>query len=229
MGRVQSASEQAALQEEHADFGDLLQGDFLDSYHNLSHKGVMGLRWVTRHCARARLVVKLDDDVFFDTFQLIHRYWAFVRDRRRSIFCGVWRADQMPILRSGKWEVSENLFRKRAAFPYHYCSGLAVMISGDLVPALLSAARVAPVFWIDDVYLFGILPAIASDVTFYDVGYQTGVMELQWARGLSCLKDKGHDCPLLASAAVGEQLDALWNETRALQDKYYWHVLAVRV
>ena len=229
LGEVSNASQQTALQQEHVQFGDLLQGHFLDSYHNLSHKGVMGFRWVSLHCARVRLVVKLDDDVFFDTFKLLYRYWGHIRDKKRSIFCSLWKAHTMPILRDGKWAVEEKIFRNRTTFPYNYCSGLTVMMTGDMMPALFSAAKVAPVFWIDDVYLYGILPAIASDVTFYDVGYRNDVMDLNWKRGLDCLKEKGHDCPLLAVSALREQLDAMWNETRALYKKNEWRIPAVQV
>ena len=229
LGEVSNASQQTALQQEHVQFGDLLQGHFLDSYHNLSHKGVMGFRWVSLHCARVRLVVKLDDDVFFDTFKLLYRYWGHIRDKKRSIFCSLWKAHTMQILRDGKWTVEEKIFRNRTTFPYNYCSGLTVMMTGDMMPALFSAAKVAPVFWIDDVYLYGILPAIASDVTFYDVGYRNDVMDLNWKRGLDCLKEKGHDCPLLAVSALREQLDAMWNETRALYKKNEWRIPAVQV
>ncbi|XP_070174282.1 beta-1,3-galactosyltransferase 5-like [Littorina saxatilis] len=229
LGRVKNPTEQLALEEEHRHHGDLVQGDFLDSYRNLSHKGVMGYGWVTRYCARVRLVVKLDDDVFFDTFKLIHRYWPQVVDKRRAIFCSVWKNNTKPVLRDGKWAVSGRLFGAKKMFPYDYCSGLTVMITGDLVPFLFGAARFTPVFWIDDIYLFGILPVIAANVTFYDVGYRKGVMDLQWERGLTCMKEKGHNCPLLAAAARGEQLDAMWNQSLTMQAENHWRNPSVRV
>jgi beta-1,3-galactosyltransferase 1 len=44
-------------------------------------------------------------------------------------------------------------------YPYTSCSGLAVFISRDLVPLLYKVAFMSPFFWVDDFYLFGILPA----------------------------------------------------------------------
>ncbi|XP_037949724.1 odorant receptor 63a-like [Teleopsis dalmanni] len=38
------------LEHEQRRFGDLLQGNFYDSYHNLSYKHIMGLRWASQEC-----------------------------------------------------------------------------------------------------------------------------------------------------------------------------------
>ena len=43
--------------------GDLVQGDFMDSYHNLSYKNVMGKLWASTFCPQAEFVVKSDDDM----------------------------------------------------------------------------------------------------------------------------------------------------------------------
>ncbi|XP_077485145.1 beta-1,3-galactosyltransferase 1-like [Amblyomma americanum] len=44
--------------------GDITQGDFKDSYRNLTLKTIMMLRWAMLHCPQARFVVKIDDDSF---------------------------------------------------------------------------------------------------------------------------------------------------------------------
>ena len=71
-----------------------------------------------------------------------------------------------------QWAVDDRQFHGMDTFPYDYCSGMAVILSGDLVPALYRAAFFSPVFWIDDVYLFGILPYVAGNVTMMHLGYK---------------------------------------------------------
>ena len=56
----------------------VIQGDFLDSYHNLTHKAVMGLRWVTENCPGVKHVMRLDDDVFVNMDHVIHNIFPSV-------------------------------------------------------------------------------------------------------------------------------------------------------
>ncbi|NXO01755.1 B3GT2 galactosyltransferase, partial [Rhinopomastus cyanomelas] len=57
---------QPQLREESRAHGDLLQQDFLDTYHNLTLKTLMGLEWVAKHCPGAAYVLKADSDVFLN-------------------------------------------------------------------------------------------------------------------------------------------------------------------
>ena len=49
------------------------QGNFLDTYKNLTYKHMMGYKWLHRHCPnQPKYVVKADDDVFVEIFHLYH-------------------------------------------------------------------------------------------------------------------------------------------------------------
>ena len=48
----------------------LIQGDFLDTYHNLSYKEIMGNLWISEFCEQAEFVVKTDDDQFIDLYEV---------------------------------------------------------------------------------------------------------------------------------------------------------------
>ena len=61
---------QRSLEEESQEYGDLVQGDFLDNYHNLSYKGIMGNLWVAEFCSQAEFLVKTDDDMFVDMYEV---------------------------------------------------------------------------------------------------------------------------------------------------------------
>ena len=61
---------QKILEEENGKHSDLVQGDFLDTYHNLSYKAIMGYLWVAEFCSQADFVVKTDDDLFVDLYEV---------------------------------------------------------------------------------------------------------------------------------------------------------------
>jgi len=75
LGRViENANDRAvqhALELESNRYGDIVQKDFIDSYKNLTHKSISGLRWIDERCSHARWVLKIDDDVFLNGFNLI--------------------------------------------------------------------------------------------------------------------------------------------------------------
>ena len=48
----------------------LIQGDFMDTYHNLSYKEIMGNLWISEFCEQAEFVVKTDDDQFIDLYEV---------------------------------------------------------------------------------------------------------------------------------------------------------------
>ncbi|NXU33362.1 B3GT4 galactosyltransferase, partial [Thalassarche chlororhynchos] len=56
--------ELAALRAEALRHGDLLQGDFLDVYANLTRKTLLLLSWAAARCPAVPFLLKADDDVF---------------------------------------------------------------------------------------------------------------------------------------------------------------------
>ena len=156
VGLPENGSLQEKLEEESRIHGDLVQGNFLDTYRNLTHKGVMGLRWVTEFCRQAKFIVKTDDDVFVNTLLLIRyvlvKYW----NSSRMIIGS--RVINPKVRRYGKWSVDKSDFRGLERYPFPYSKGEFVVLTSDIIQPLYKAAKVTPFFWIDDIYLFGQLP-----------------------------------------------------------------------
>ena len=69
-GATSVAGRQKQLEEESSKYGDIIQGDFLDTYHNLSYKATMGNLWVAEFCSQAQFVVKTDDDMYVDLYEV---------------------------------------------------------------------------------------------------------------------------------------------------------------
>ena len=65
--------------------------------------------------------------------------------------------------------MDDNQYPGLDIFPFDYCHGFFVIISADLIHHMALAARTAPFFWIDDIFLFGLLPHIIGDVTYVNL------------------------------------------------------------
>ena len=69
---------QRSLETEARRHQDIVQGNVLDTYRNLTFKSVMGHLWVSQFCRQAELVVKADDDIYVDlygTFTVASRHF----------------------------------------------------------------------------------------------------------------------------------------------------------
>lgn len=58
---------QRRVEEEAADHGDIVQGDFVDAYYNNTIKTLMGLRWAVEQCPTSRFYFYVDDDYYVST------------------------------------------------------------------------------------------------------------------------------------------------------------------
>jgi len=138
---------------------DVVQADFADTYRQLGVKSVAALRWAAERAACARFVVKTDDDTFVNS-RLLSRDLAANRHRRFVMGHAIARArpQRTP---GAKWYTPPELYRA-PVYPT-YVSGAAYVVSGDAVRPLLRAAAAAPpVFWIEDVYVTGMLAGRAG-------------------------------------------------------------------
>jgi len=61
----------AELNAEFQKHRDLVQGNFIDSYKNLTLKAVLGLRWMSQYCGQAPFAIKTDDDTFLNIFEMV--------------------------------------------------------------------------------------------------------------------------------------------------------------
>ncbi len=70
------------VERESALFGDLVQGDFEDTYYNLTLKTISGMRWVVEKCPKSRFYFLVDDNVYVspkNLLRLLHNSQYFTR------------------------------------------------------------------------------------------------------------------------------------------------------
>uniref|UniRef100_A0A914XNS5 Hexosyltransferase n=1 Tax=Plectus sambesii TaxID=2011161 RepID=A0A914XNS5_9BILA len=148
--------QQKAVLRENSVYGDIIQEDFVDNYRNLTYKTVMWLRWVTYYCSEAQYVLKLDDDIFTNMFNLVRHVKNLHKRniaRHNTLACNVWNGVRVDRNTSSKWFVPKTEFAA-SVYPT-YCSGSAYLMSADLAPKLYHASFEVPFFWVDDFWLTG--------------------------------------------------------------------------
>ena len=159
MGIPKEKPRQEALQLESDTYGDILQESFLDSYRNLTYKAIEGLKWVTHNCKHARFILKTDDDIFVNMFNLVRHLKSLVEfgggEVNRLLLCLVWY--RMKVIRDAKskWFISKAEFSDD--YFATYCSGSAYVMTPDVVADMYNASLQTPFFWVDDFYITGLL------------------------------------------------------------------------
>ncbi|KAJ2945395.1 hypothetical protein O0L34_g199 [Tuta absoluta] len=142
------------IQQENVAHRDIIQGNFVDTYRNLTYKHVMALKWVAYNCPKAKYVVKTDDDLVVNTTRLYEVLKAKTFGENNFTACGI--IYHAPVLRTySKWSVTREEYSDD--FYPDYCNGPFIIYSADVARRLLTASRKARFFWIDDVFVTGIL------------------------------------------------------------------------
>ncbi|XP_067670092.1 beta-1,3-galactosyltransferase 1-like [Haliotis asinina] len=166
VGESTNASLQAEVERESQQYQDIVQGNFIDSYHNLTHKHIMGYHWVINHCKNVRYFIKIDDDVVVHIDNVL-RYLLLNPLPEGHIMCRVEKWSKKKT--AGKWAISEQEY-PFIRYP-RYCAGFAYITTLSVVKRLHAASTYIKTIWIDDVYATGLL-ALASNTTL--IGLPTG-------------------------------------------------------
>ncbi|XP_037094417.1 beta-1,3-galactosyltransferase 5-like isoform X2 [Pollicipes pollicipes] len=143
---------QSTVAEENAKYKDVVQGNFHDSYHNLTYKHIMALDWAGTFCPQARYIIKMDDDIVYNIFELL-KMLHFIPDT--GYIGGNIFHEAAPFRKRSKWIVSQEEWPRDVYPPY--LSGWLYVVTPDVARALVMQSTVIPFFWIDDTYVTGIL------------------------------------------------------------------------
>ena len=165
MGKTDRQDIQDALEFEAEQYHDIVQEDFLDSYRNLTYKGIAALKWISNYCPDAKFILKADDDIFVNTFTLFRRLQSLNEtgiDNKGLLMCLVW--SRMKVMREGKWKVDIEDFKDD--FYPTYCSGSAYTMSTDVAIAMHNISYHIPFFWVDDFYITGMLPMKLGNIKY---------------------------------------------------------------
>ena len=132
-------------------FADIIQGDFVDSYNNLTYKTIMGFMWATTRCSTAKAVMKTDDDSFVNVPNAL----KIVRDNFVHLGRGVvgkcYKKSNPRRNKADKWYVSYEYYPRRY-YP-EYCSGSGYITSYQVARQIHEISSRIPFFHIEDVFI----------------------------------------------------------------------------
>lgn len=144
---------QKKLETESWVYGDLIQQDFKDTFHNLTAKLILQFHWASKYCPKAKFVMSTDDDVFVHTPNLV-RYLRLMEQKEVSNFwVGHVHRGAPPVRRKeNKYFVPFELY-PWPAYP-DYTSGAGYLVSRDVVTKINRAMWfLNSSMYIDDVFM----------------------------------------------------------------------------
>ncbi|CAH1795167.1 unnamed protein product [Owenia fusiformis] len=143
------------IQSESATYRDVLQGDILEDYRNLTHKSLLALGWVTESCSTVNFIVKSDDDTFINIPFLVK---TLKKQINENVLIGALNPHSK-VPRQGLWKTTRREWPGDYFPPY--CSGVAYAMSTRTAMKLMETPSV-PLIHLEDVYITGILAKAAS-------------------------------------------------------------------
>ncbi|GMT12940.1 hypothetical protein PFISCL1PPCAC_4237, partial [Pristionchus fissidentatus] len=162
-GRPANKIEEKALIDESNRFKDIIVGDFVDTYVNMTIKALFWMRFVSTHCSATDIVVKMDDDVAINLRALTHRLPSL---QSNGIYGTRW--SHQPVRRNvtSKWYTPYSLYPFET-FPPYVSGSSYIMCTGTIRRLLERVKYHGQYMHIDDVYVTGIL-ANSADVRVID-------------------------------------------------------------
>ncbi|PIK33048.1 hypothetical protein BSL78_30132 [Apostichopus japonicus] len=136
-------------------YGDIVQGNFQESFKNLTLKVVLGLKWTTEFCSDVAYLYKGDEDMFV-AWRNVIRFLLETSDKAGKekmsrFFVGSKMAGSRRIANpKSRYYVNESYFA--GDFYPMYCSGGSYVISNDILPELFKKSFSTPLIPIDDAF-----------------------------------------------------------------------------
>lgn len=156
---------------------DICKEDFVDSYHNLTLKTLMGLRWANRFCRQAKFVLKIDSDTMLNMPNLLTH---LKKQQDGNIFQGHLFPNNFPLRKPKKaymkWKITHEEYPYDAYPPY--VNGPAYVISGNLLNIVVAMAEHIPYLKMEDAFVgmimqtIGVTPENDSRFTQIEVAYE---------------------------------------------------------
>lgn len=203
------------LKRESDQFEDIVQGDFADTYHNITYKHTMGLKYAIYHCPEAKYVLKVDDDVFVNTPMLT----TFLSEKvsvygAKDVLMCILMVHTMT-LRSyrSKWRISFEEYPHRY-FPT-FCRGLAIIYSPDVIFDLYKKAQeVKKYVKLDDVFYTGLT---ADSIGFHHFTDIKPLISFVYKEGKTYFPEELNTYLFVGSELDEEDLTAMWAQVEKEQ------------
>ena len=173
LGKPTSPRIQSLIEQEIKLYGDIVQVDFIDSYDNLTLKGIASVQWMVKHCYSAKYVIKADDDLVVDIeyiSQLIDQNIRQNNEFQPKIICLFKEIVDINRDEKSKYNIPPEVLSHLKHYP-PFCLGSFYGYPGYLLPYIDKLTRSTPIFRLEDVFFTGfILPQVqAFSLRYIDI------------------------------------------------------------
>ncbi|BFZ18259.1 hypothetical protein BsWGS_21298 [Bradybaena similaris] len=208
IGLVTNATLQDRLKNESLQYDDIVQGNYIDAYINMTYKAIMVFDYLDNYCKGLHAFFRVDDDVFMNIGQVFTR-WSYVQRSRRgvkTIMC--YRLGRDRVLRTGKWAVPRSLIPDDI-FRFMRCPGFFAAFTVDLIHSINELAKKMPFFWIDDIVMLGLVPNAIEGLFFYP-GNKWIALPKDTSEFENCIQTRGSKCYLWIGITKIENFEKLY-------------------
>lgn len=149
VGQSNSSRLNNLLKQEARVYKDVVIGDFLDTFRNLSLKTLLGLQWSLRHC-QAKYILKTDEDCFVNVLSLVEWLQEYhMTNGSKPLYTGnIQKGMEVVRDKSHRYYVSGMDYNKHIYPPY--ASGGGYIFSASLLPQLLAATKKVSAIPVED-------------------------------------------------------------------------------
>lgn len=153
-GDLKNSESQKTIAEESHQFGDIIQGNYPDSYRSISYFHLSGIYWAITKCSKAQYIMKADDDTFVNLMYILPELDKFDNSKNFMYCDPIYKArpNRDP---DSKYYISQEEFQWKR-YPT-YCNGWSVVYPLHVGKQLLIKLSSTPFLWMSDVFVTGIL------------------------------------------------------------------------
>lgn len=152
LAAVESDEIQKEIENENDEFGDIIQGNFIDNQRHSAYKHLMILKWCIENCLGAKYLIKIDDDVFANPPAIVD-FLTANRQPMNFIMGAYHEPEHCP--RNGASKVT---YEEYASDYYPaYAETHSIIYSRDVAAKLFYKSHLVNFFWVEDVFITGIL------------------------------------------------------------------------
>lgn len=178
----------ALIEIEAQQHNDVVIGDFLDTYRNLTYKTLLTLEWPDNHCQNAQYIMKTDEDCYINVISIIKWIKSHQElDKVKPLYLGRIHWDNTPSREnSSKFFVTKEEFMGDIYPPY--AAGGGYVFTASLVPKLLQASKSLAVFPMEDAYFGSLMQRIGVKPTNHKLimPYVFSACKLWWLDDSIC-------------------------------------------
>ncbi|XP_051873203.1 UDP-GalNAc:beta-1,3-N-acetylgalactosaminyltransferase 1-like [Pristis pectinata] len=197
-----------SVEEEFAQYGDIISQNFIESYNNLTLKTMMAFQWISEFCPKAEYVMKVDSDVFINVKYLVTYLLKINKNVSSDFFTGYPFINTKPHRGFVK-----KAYISKTDYPFSiyppYCSGLGYVFSGELGLKIYNMmSHVKPIRF-EDVYVGICLKILGVNLHIPE----EGLFFLKQVKFDKCLFSR-----LIAVHDVTpQQLNSYWEDLQGLE------------